>query len=48
MTAGVLGLVTFFTLPLDLIGTFLIALGEGQFDHAEEEETVEEEVATVE
>ncbi|MFH5799435.1 hypothetical protein [Haladaptatus sp. CMAA 1911] len=49
MTAGVLGLVTFFTLPLDLIGTFLIALGEGQFDHAEEEEeTVEEEVTTVE
>ncbi|WP_423743674.1 hypothetical protein V5735_11630 (plasmid) [Haladaptatus sp. SPP-AMP-3] len=45
MTAGVLGLVTFFTLPLDLIGTFLIALGEGQFDH-EEEEMVEEEVTT--
>jgi hypothetical protein len=36
MTAGVLGLVTFFTLPLDLIGTFLIALGEGQFDRKEE------------
>lgn len=32
MTAGVLGMVTFFTLPLDLIGTLLIALGEGQFD----------------
>ncbi|ODR82642.1 hypothetical protein BG842_16320 [Haladaptatus sp. W1] len=45
MTAGVLGLVTFFTLPLDLIGTVLIALGEGQFDH-EEEEMVEEEVTT--
>ena len=43
MTAGVLGLVTFFTLPLDLMGTFLIALGEGQFDHAKEAEMVEEE-----
>lgn len=32
-TAAVLGLVTFFTLPLDLIGTILIALGEGRFDH---------------
>ncbi len=29
MTAGVLGLVTFFTMPFDLIGTFLIAFGEG-------------------
>jgi len=44
MTAGVLGLVTFFTLPLDLMGTFLIALGEGQFDHAREEELREEEM----
>jgi hypothetical protein len=47
MTAGVLGLVTFFTLPLDLIGTLLIALGEGQFDQ-EEKEMVEEEVTKVE
>ncbi|MGA9399866.1 hypothetical protein [Haladaptatus sp.] len=44
MTAGVLGLVTFFTLPLDLMGTFLIALGEGQFDHAQEEQLREEHV----
>jgi len=33
MTAALLGLVTFFTLPLDLLGAILIALGEGQFDH---------------
>lgn len=38
MTAAVLGVVTFFTLPLDLLGAILIALGEGQFDHATEEE----------
>ena len=38
MTAGVLGLVTIFTLPLDLIGTLLIALGEGEFDREEEVE----------
>lgn len=38
MTAAILGLVTFFTLPLDLIGTVLIALGEGHFDHVGEEE----------
>jgi len=36
MTAGVLGLVTFFTLPLDLLGLILIALAEGQFDRPEE------------
>ncbi|MCO8256774.1 hypothetical protein NKF26_23410 [Haladaptatus sp. AB618] len=38
ITAGVLGLVTIFTLPLDLIGTLLIALGEGEFDRKEEVE----------
>lgn len=32
MTAAILGLVTVFTLPLDLIGTILIALGEDHFD----------------
>ncbi|MFB6130737.1 MAG: hypothetical protein ABEJ28_07960 [Salinigranum sp.] len=32
MTAAILGLVTFFTLPLDLIGAILIALGEGTFE----------------
>jgi len=32
MTAAMLGLVTFFTLPLDLVGAFLIALGEGEFE----------------
>lgn len=31
LTAAILGLVTFFTLPLDLVGTILIALGEGHF-----------------
>lgn len=35
MTAGVLGLVTVFTLPLDLIAIILIALGEGNFDRSE-------------
>lgn len=42
MIAGVLGLVTFVTIPLDLIGTLLIALGEGQFDHTREIEMIEE------
>lgn len=32
MTAGILGLVTFFTFPLDLVGVILIALGEGEFE----------------
>jgi len=32
MTAAMLGLVTFFTLPLDLMGAVLIALGEGNFE----------------
>jgi len=32
MTAAILGLVTFFTLPLDLLGALLIALSEGEFD----------------
>ncbi|MFB6154159.1 MAG: hypothetical protein ABEJ27_07905 [Halodesulfurarchaeum sp.] len=32
MTAAILGLVTFFTFPLDLIGAILIALGEGRFE----------------
>jgi len=32
MTAAILGMVTLFTLPLDLIGTILIALGEGGFE----------------
>ncbi|MFB6253667.1 MAG: hypothetical protein ABEI06_03565 [Halobacteriaceae archaeon] len=36
MTAAVLGIVTLFTLPLDLIGSILIALGEGHFDRTEE------------
>ena len=31
MTAAMLGLVTFFTMPLDLVGALLIALGEGEF-----------------
>jgi|GEM_PF-2629233 len=44
MTAGVLGMVTFFTLPLDLIGTLLIALSESQFDREPTEEIVEEPV----
>lgn len=35
MAAGVLGLATFFTLPLDFIGTLLTALGESQFDERE-------------
>jgi hypothetical protein len=35
MTAGVLGLVTFFTFPLDLVGTILIAISEDQFDRDE-------------
>ncbi|MFB6079522.1 MAG: hypothetical protein ABEJ81_00745 [Haloferacaceae archaeon] len=32
LTAAVLGIVTFFTLPLDLVGTVLVALGEGHFE----------------
>lgn len=32
MTAGILGLITFFTFPLDLVGVILIALGEGEFE----------------
>lgn len=39
MTAGILGLMTIFTFPLDLLGTILIAMGEGQFDR---EERIEE------
>ncbi|MFB6253657.1 MAG: hypothetical protein ABEI06_03515 [Halobacteriaceae archaeon] len=35
MTAAVLGIVTFFTFPLDLLGAILVALGEGRFDHEE-------------
>ena len=35
MTAGILGLMTIFTFPLDLLGTILIALGESQFDRHE-------------
>lgn len=36
MTAGVLGFVTIFTFPLDLVGIILIALGEGEFDDGSE------------
>lgn len=32
MTAAMLGIVTVFTLPLDLTGAILIALGEGRFE----------------
>lgn len=32
MIGGILGMVTIVTLPLNLIGTMLIALGEGQFE----------------
>lgn len=38
MIGGILGFVTFFTIPLDIIGTLLIALGEGQFSTGEETE----------
>ncbi|MFB6129237.1 MAG: hypothetical protein ABEJ28_00255 [Salinigranum sp.] len=32
MTGGILGMLGFVTLPLDLVGVVLVALGEGQFD----------------
>jgi hypothetical protein len=32
MTAGIIGMVTFFTLPLDLVGVILISLAEGDFE----------------
>ncbi|MFB6282935.1 MAG: hypothetical protein ABEK59_03245 [Halobacteria archaeon] len=35
MTAAVLGMVTIFTIPLDLVAVILIALGEGEFDAEE-------------
>jgi hypothetical protein len=43
MIGGILGMVTFFTLPLDIIGTLLIALGEGQFATESGEEPAERE-----
>jgi hypothetical protein len=43
MVGGILGFVTFFTLPLDIIGTILIALGEGQFATESGDEPAERE-----
>lgn len=32
MTAGIIGMITIFTLPLDLVGVLLISLAEGDFE----------------
>jgi len=38
MTGGILGLLGLVTLPLDLVGIVLVALGEGDFDSRASEE----------
>ncbi|MFB6178677.1 MAG: hypothetical protein ABEI77_03005 [Halorientalis sp.] len=35
MAGGILGMAGLVTLPLDLVGIILVALGEGQFEHPE-------------
>ncbi|MFB6129480.1 MAG: hypothetical protein ABEJ28_01500 [Salinigranum sp.] len=37
MTGGILGMLGLVTLPLDLVGVILVALGEGEFDRDTEE-----------